>query len=638
MITTDIYGNTLSANYDNVVKGDNREFLVKIYKNGVQVNCGIKKLEITKGSVGDTAQFGIGSVISSSLTAEVLDLNTNLKNEKIEIQIGLLTDESNDTWEWIRLGYFTISEVKKTINGAILTGYGNLVSQSTGNFTEPSVKSLYQIGRELWTETGAEVIFDNNIDTSLVVDESMYGLTTYQVIQLVAQLIGGYVIDLPNGKIKFCLFDDTITAYANSGMMTSLPDMEEQDFTITGIQCIVSEATDDIPAIGYTQGTPINMIFNNSYMTQSLFNQLATNLIGYTYRPGFINLSLGDPRLEGNDVLQITDADSSVYVVPLHQVRHIYDGGFRTEITASAATNLENSIGTISPLQQQKKDTDQNFVEVEKSIEELATGVQYFWHDDSGAHVSTINKAQYEANPGASVCLEVLITSTRIIFRRGTRSGGTGTWTWTIYGVYANTGITLGNYASMTDTGIILGDINDQYYQLILNASQGLSLNTSPIIISDYATDEITETTSTQRICAGFINGDSTTLTFTVPIKCIVPEGTSVNIRELRANFKIDGTSYFLDGSYYAGGYTWLGSNYTATAAMAGTSITVILTKNTTFKKHGTSTAVDAYSSITCEIDRLTWIKPATSRSNNSLKSSKAVETEAINPPKEETR
>ena len=632
MIATDINGNTLSANYDNVVKGDNREFLARILKNGVQVDCGIKRLEILKGSVGDTAQFGIGSVISNSLTAEVLDLNTNLKNEEIEIQIGLLTDESNDTWEWIRLGYFTISEVKKTINGAILTGYGNLVSHSTGNFTEPSVKSLYKIGLSLWNATGAEVIFDSNIDTSLVIEESMYGLTIYQAIQLVAQLIGGYAIDLPNGKIKFCTFNDSITAYANSGMMTSLPDMEEQDFTITGIQCIVSEATDDIPAIGYTQGTPINMSFNNSYMTQSLFNQLANNLIGYTYRPGFINLSLGDPRLEGNDVLQITNADSSVYVVPLHQVRHIYDGGFRTEIRASAATNLENNIGTISPLQQQKKDTDQNFVEVEKTIEELATGVQYFWYDTSGAHVSTINKAQYEASPGASVCLEVLITSTQIIFRRGARSGGTGTWSWTVYGIYANTGITLGDYASMTDSGIILGDINDTYYQLVLNPTQGLLLNGSPIIISEYATQEVVESTTTTRYCAGMLNGSSDELRFTVPLECIVPEGTSVNITFLRANIKAAGTNYFLDYAYTNGGIIFSGNtNYTITGQVVGTSMTVTISKSSTFKQStATSYAVPAYSAVVVELTGFRWTKPAASRN---AKKGNTEDTKEIEPP-----
>lgn len=639
MITRFIDGSFIGQSYIDTLRSDNRDFLVKILMNNTELNCSIKRLEFTKGSVGDTSQFSIGNVIGNSMTAEVLDLTDDVKGQTLEIQVGLYVDNQGG-YEYIKIGDFVVSEVKKNIYGSTITGFSKLVSSSGGSFTEPATKTLANIGAEIGVELGCSVYFDTGIDTTKVIEESLNGMTTYQVVQIVAQVIGGYAVDLNNGSVKFYRY--TIPASLNttltSGLMNTLPDMEEKDFEITGISCIVSEASDDIAAEGYTQGTPVNLSFNCKYMTQALFTELANSLIGYTYRPGSINLSLGDPRIEGWDVVQVIDADNSVYVVPCHSVRHIYDGGFRTEIISSSATHLENDIGTVSPLQQQKKDTDQQFVEVEAAIEELATGIQYFWHDNEGAHVCTIGEYHYNHMGYGEVCLEILITSSSIIFRHVRRALSSKVYT--VYATYANTGIVLGDYASMTDAGIVLGDINDQYYQLILNASQGLSLNNSPIIISDYATDEITEITSTKRICAGFIDGDSTTLTFTVPLECIVPEGTSVNISKLRANFKIDGTSYFIDGSYYLGGYTWLGSNYTATAAVAGTAMTIILTKNTTFKKHGTSTAVDPYSSITCEIDRLTWIKPATNRSNanNSLKSMQTVETKAIEPPTEETR
>jgi len=378
------------------------------------------------------------------------------------------------------------------------------------------------------------------------------------------------------------------------------------------------------------------MSFNNTYMTQGLFNQLANNLIGYTYRPGTINLSLGDPRLEGNDVLQVTNADGSIYKIPLHQVRHIYDGGFRTEIVAATATNLENSIGTISPLQQQKKETDQNFVAVEKTIEELAAGVQYFWYDDSGAHVSTINKAQYQASPGASICLEVLITSTQIIFRRGSRNGGTGTWSWTVYGIYANTGITLGDYASMTSSGIILGDINDTDYQLQLNPTQGLSLNGAPIIISEYGTSAVSESSTTTKYCAGMLSSDSTTVRFTVPLECIVPEGTSVEITTLRANIKAAGYTYCLDYTYRGLGYYFTGvSSYTVTGQVVGTSMTVNIIKDRAFRQDRTTTAAVANSALVVELLEFAWEKPALSRN---AKKNNEEEIKEIEPSNEETK
>ena len=458
----------------------------------------------------------------------------------------------------------------------------------------------------------------------------MSGLTTYQAIQIVATAIGGYAVDrlaYVNGGVNFLIYKDTPTYSVDSGLMTSLPDMAEQDFEITGIQCIVSESSTDgeTPAEGFSQGNPINIVYNCKHETQDIFTNAATNLVGYTYRPGFINLSLGDPRLVNSDVLEVTDVDGSIYTVPCHSIRHIYDGGVRSEIQAASATHLENDIGTITPQQNSQKNTDQSIVQLESDLGDLAAGIQYFWHDDDGAHVSTIPQSTY-INPGAANhCYEVLITSSQIIFRRGS-TGLSPTWNWTILSTYSNSGITLGDYASLNSTGIVLGDTDDSQYQLILSKSQGLAMNGYQIIISEYATQSVTEETTTPRIVPGLINDDSTLLTFTVPLECIIPEGTSVNISKLRANFKIDGTSYFIDGAYYNGGYTWLGSNYTVTGLVAGTSMTIKIEKTSTFKKHGTSTAVDAYSSITCEIDSLTWSNEV-NRSSKS-ESKKSVEKE----------
>ena len=629
MITTYIDGTSIGSDYANTVKSDTRDFLARFMLNGSEVNCDIQRVEFTTGSCADINQFTIGSVIGCSVNAEVLNLTDDVKNQVLDLQIGLLI---NSVYKWIKVGQYKISEVKKKINGATLTGYGKVVSDSSGNFIEPATKTLKNIGDEIASEIGGTVYFSSSIDKTKIITASMSGLTTYQAIQVVAASIGGYAVDRLDGGVNFLVYDDTPTCSVNSGMMVTLPDLEEQDFEITGMRCIVTESSTDgeTPEEAYEQGNTINLIYSSKYVTQDLFTQSANNLIGYTYRPGSINLSLGDPRLIFGDVLEVTDADGSIYTVPCHSIRHIYDGGLRSEIQAATATHLENNIGTITPSQDYQKNTDKQMVQLESDIEDLANGIQYFWHDDEGAHVCTIGEYHYNHMAYNEVCLEVLITSSSIIFRHVRQGLSTSTKVYTVYATYANTGITLGDYASMTSSGILLGDINDTEYQLQLNPTQGLLLNGMPIIISDYATQSVSERTTTTRIVAGFINSDSTTLTFTVPIECIVPEGTAITISELNANFKIDGTSYFIDGAYFSGGYTWM-NNYNVTAQVAGTAITVTVTKKSgTFKKHGTSTTVDAYSSITCEITKITW---TTSISRSSKKSNDEEETKPIDPP-----
>ena len=107
MITRFIDGSGINSNYVNALKADNRDFLARFMLNGTEVNCGIKRIEYTTGSCGNSDQFSIGSVYGSSMTAEVLELVDDVKNQTLELQIGLYVDAISE-WKWIRLGYFKI--------------------------------------------------------------------------------------------------------------------------------------------------------------------------------------------------------------------------------------------------------------------------------------------------------------------------------------------------------------------------------------------------------------------------------------------------------------------------------------------------------------------------------------------------
>lgn len=369
MITKNSSGTSLSANYGTAVKEDSRKFLSAIYMNGAEVNCAITRLEITKGSCGSSTEFSVGNLISSTLTAEVKELNTNVKGKIVEARIGL---EVNGTYEWVTLGKFRINEVKKTVYTTTLTGHGRIVSDSNGAFNVPTPQTLTNIASNIGTGLGCTVTLGTGINGALEVAEPMNGLTDYQALQVLTSVVGGYAIDTYDGNVKVCLFDDTTTHSVNSGMMNALPDVEESDFSITGVSCIVTEASSDedgeIPAVGYTQGT-VNLEMKNKYMTGALFTPMATALIGYTYRPATINLALGDPRIEGNDVLQVTDVNNSVYTVPCHILKHTYDGGFSTSIDSVRATNSADSIGVVTPLQTMLQEIQSTIVHVNSQTE-----------------------------------------------------------------------------------------------------------------------------------------------------------------------------------------------------------------------------------------------------------------------------
>lgn len=455
MITKDINGNTLSQNYDDVIKSDSRKFLAKLLNNGTEIPCAIKRIEMTAGSCSDSSEFTVGSVVGYQLQAELSELTRDLKGEIIELQIGLLTDEENETWEWIKMGEFVVSEAKKTLyttnitaNGRIVanswraldplqnivTDDGEIITASQGEIIAyPPVlesQTLAGLAIKIAYRMGCAIQFASGIDTTLTIDRKLAGMTIYQVLQIMATVIGGYVSDTPEGNVKFYRYSDTPTATADSGMMTTLPEIEEGDFNVTGIKCVVSEGGmgEDgtvIKSTGFVKGAPVNLVVNSEYETAALFDSMSY-IIGYGYRPGSINLSLGDPRLEGSDVVEVTDADGSTYIMPCHQITHIYDGGFSTQIEAVPATNIANDIGTLTPFQRLQKETKSNFTAIKENIAQIETvadnTAQHFWMveegTDTGAHITEKTKEDFLDDPDDGGG-NMLIRSTGMAVRDG---------------------------------------------------------------------------------------------------------------------------------------------------------------------------------------------------------------------------
>lgn len=355
MINKNSSGNNLNANYGTTVQADSRSFLAKFLLNGTELSCDIKKFQVSKGACGTNEGFQIGGVISSILTAEVFGLSTNIKTEEIEVRVGL---NISGSYEWVTLGFFTITDVSKTTYSTSITGYGKTVSKTLDAFVPPQTKSLANIASSIATTVGCTVSFDTGITTSYEVDDLLLDLNCYQALQMLASLVGGYATDTYDGNIAIHKFDDTSTLAVSAGLMTTLPIFEEQDFEITGVVVTVTPETTDedgniVPATQFpTTPTGLeNLMVEDKYMSEDIYdNVFSPNLVGYQYRPATVNLSLGDPRIEGNDVLSVADVNGNTFIVPCHMVTHAYDGGFSTTVQAVKATVQENGIATSAPI------------------------------------------------------------------------------------------------------------------------------------------------------------------------------------------------------------------------------------------------------------------------------------------------
>ena len=356
MITKDSSGTALSASYISALTATDREYDAKLLYNGTEISCSIDKLTITKGSCGDANGFTIGSVVGSTLVANVRNLTDTVKSKELEVQIGLKVSGS---FVYVTMGYFTVAEIQQTVYSTTITAYGKVITKTGDAFTPPATTTLANVATSIATSVSAlagstvTVTFDSGITTSDTITASMNGLTVYQALQVLASVCGGYAIDTYDGNIKICRFSDTATLSRNNDTMLSLPVVEEADFEITGVLCIVTPESEDdqgqvIPAVQYPT-TPLgteNLVVQNQYVTQTLYTNYLATLTGYEYRPATIGLTYGDPRLEGNDVVSVTDINSNTYIVPCHMITHTYTGGFSTQVIAVNATPQENEVAS----------------------------------------------------------------------------------------------------------------------------------------------------------------------------------------------------------------------------------------------------------------------------------------------------
>lgn len=437
MITVNTDGNLISAEFIEAIRSDSPSTLARLWYNGSALDCAIENITIEKGSCGSNP-FMIGEVVGDLLTATVRGLLDDIKGQVIECHIGYLT---GDSYEFISLGQFKVSTVKKTRYQSEITAYSAIVANSGNDFDTQNISSptLAELAIRLQSDLNCTISFDADIDTTVTLEALLTDLTDYQVLQMLATCCGGYAINTIDGNIVIKRYNATPTLDVDTGMMVNLPEIAEKEYRIRQIGVVVSEATEDadgneVDAVYYTldsqayliaikQGSEYyivdedgNRIISNirpetadiyfecPYMTEEIFTANIATLVGYAYYPANIDLTLGDPRLEGSDVLAVTEINGSVYTVPCHMLTQTYSGGFTTNVRSADASDEEDDIGTEYPvtrrLQSMSRQTSKAQETANQAYQIAGTTNQYFWFrgqgTDTGAHITEIPQEQWD--------------------------------------------------------------------------------------------------------------------------------------------------------------------------------------------------------------------------------------------------
>lgn len=324
-----------STAFQNAVAAESRLFRARFLANGSVVPGEVRKVVITKGSCG-SSEFSPGVAYSAYIEATIEHCTIPLEGLELQLQIGIMTGGTLDqpTMDYITIGYFTVDRPATSAYGATFTAQGRISSKMSVEFTPPSTLTLANIAANITTATGVPISFDPEIDQTVEIGGDLSASSCRQVLAILASAVGGYAAETAGGSVQVCIYRDAPNAEYTADIMRQLPAMADLNEEVTGIEVIVSEDTEEEEGVSYTAGDPINLTITDEHMTAGAFAVMAANLIGLTYRPGNVQMALGDPRLEPWDVCRIVDIDDTTYILPCMEVVHTFDGGVITNICA----------------------------------------------------------------------------------------------------------------------------------------------------------------------------------------------------------------------------------------------------------------------------------------------------------------
>ena len=333
-----------SSQFITEVGKTSRRFRARFLLNGSELDCDISKIQCFKGSCA--SELSIGCVYAPYIEATLKRCNTDLDGEELTYQIGLYVQSQ---YEYITLGKFRVMDPDKGNGSVSFTAVGTLGQIGNNDYasalTYPA--AIGSVISELETLTGKTISFLGITPGSYTVPAAITGKVR-DVLGTIAGLYGGFVSEDNSGNIVIAAYNSGSSLSILPFRSQSIPAVRETPYSITGIHITVTEETEDdeghiTPEVYFEYGDPV-IFQSNEWMTQDFFNRVVDNFVGLEFDLATIEISLGDPRVEPWDIVELTDLEGNTYNVPCFEITHTFDGGFSTDV--SSAVDSTETTGT----------------------------------------------------------------------------------------------------------------------------------------------------------------------------------------------------------------------------------------------------------------------------------------------------
>lgn len=374
-----------SQNFIDELNRASRTFRARLTFDGGQVlTSEIRSLVFNGGSCG-ADNFSIGSIFIGYLDMILSDVPINIAGKEFLAEIGL--DLPDETTEYIPMGVYSVKPADITVSRNLVTAKAQDRLGWIGTaMYDSSIEFPATVGDvlvDLSTVIGVTV--ETSIDTTGIIEKKMTGITVRDALQYISCILGGFVCCGRTGNIVISEYSKVAKCTYGSDRMYSCTTGEE--FEVTGITVVVTPDDSDeegqgtTPTSYFAAGSDVVLLVENPYMTEDLFNTMAPKVVGYSYLASSVQM-LGDPRLDPEDAVIVTDYRGITHKVPCMLLTHDYDGGLTTSISSPGKTiSSDDSQGPMSKRVEglsMEVATMRELIADKASIEYLIGGEGYF--------------------------------------------------------------------------------------------------------------------------------------------------------------------------------------------------------------------------------------------------------------------
>lgn len=375
-----------SQNFINELNKTSRLFRARITCGTDTLTEEIKKMIFTLGSCGaDT--FTIGSVFASYVDITLSSTETSLAGKEMFVEIGLLLPD--DTVEYIPMGYFTASpaDISKSRDQTILKATDRISSKCGGLYI-PSITfpaTIQAVMNDVSTQAGVRI--KTSLPTTGVIQKEMKNITYREILGYLSGLLGGFCYADREGNICIAAYPSTSSLNIENERSWTMEMGEE--YSVDSLKVIVSEGGEDadgneVAGVSYSAGSGNGITVSNQYMTESLFNDMKSRVLNYSFCSGTARV-LGDPRLDPADAITAINFAGKEFFVPCMSITHEYDGGLATTITTPSQAASDEEVR--GPLTQQVEQLAADMVLTKEVVAKKITA------DEADLKFATIERA-----------------------------------------------------------------------------------------------------------------------------------------------------------------------------------------------------------------------------------------------------